>query len=146
MRGKTLWALLLSVCLLIMVSLPAMAADPEVTKKDLKGISPQHHRYLFSVVGGAAIGAGVGALLGGGNDITKGIMVGGGGMSALYLHSHRHDTLDGWRNWAYIASYTSFGGQKMRLTWGLSSKRERNTETPSTIEVRSLGSIRSQSW
>lgn len=37
-------------------------------------------------------------------------MIGGGGMSALYLHSHRHDDLNGWRNWAYVASHTWFGG------------------------------------
>ena len=71
MRGKKLWALLLSACLLIFLAVPAMAADPEVTKKDLKGISPQHHKYLFSVIGGAAVGAGIGYLLGSGNDITK---------------------------------------------------------------------------
>ncbi len=96
--------------MLFIATMPAMAADPEVTTKDLKGISPQRHRYLFSVIGGAAIGAGIGALVGGGNDITKGIMMGGGGMSALYLHSHRRDNLNGWRNWAYVGSYTAFGG------------------------------------
>lgn len=95
---------------MFIAAMPAMAADPEVTTKDLKGISPQRHRYLFSVIGGAAVGAGIGALLGGGNDITKGIMVGGGGMSALYLHSHRRDSLKGWRNWAYVGSYSAFGG------------------------------------
>jgi hypothetical protein len=111
MRGKKLWALVLCVCLLVFVTIPAMAADPEVTKKDLKGISPQHHKYLFSVIGGAAIGAGIGVLLGGGGDsLGKGIMIGGGGMSALYLHSHRYDDLNGWRNWAYVGSYSSFGG------------------------------------
>ena len=40
----------------------------------------------------------------------------------------------------------SFGGQRVRLTIGLSSNRERNTEIPSTIEVRSLFSMRRQSW
>lgn len=110
MRGKKLWSLVICFCLLIVAAVPSVAADPEVTKKDLKGISPQHHKYLFSVLGGAAVGAGVGVLLGGGGDIGKGIMVGGGGMSALYLHSHRHDDLGGWRNWAYVGSYSSFGG------------------------------------
>jgi len=108
--AKKFWALLLSIALLAFFTVPAMAADPEVTKKDLKGISPQHHKYLFSVLGGAAVGAGIGVLLGGGNDVTKGLMVGGGGMSALYLHSHRHDDLGGWRNWAYVGSYSAFGG------------------------------------
>lgn len=110
MRGKKLWAVALCICLLVFVTLPAMAADPQVTAKDLKGISPKHYKYLFSVVGGAAIGAGVGALLGSGNDVTKGIMVGGGAASAYYLHTHRNDTLHGWRNWAYLGSYTSLSG------------------------------------
>jgi len=110
MRGKKLWAVALCICLLVFVTLPAMAADPQITKQDLKGISPKHYKYLFSVVGGAAIGAGIGVLLGSGNDVTKGIMVGGGGASALYLHSHRHDQLNGWRNWAYMGSYSAFGG------------------------------------
>jgi|SRR4051812_10191568 hypothetical protein len=109
MFGKKLWALLLCFCFFVAV-MPAFAADPDVTTKDLKGISPQRHRYIFSVLGGAAVGAGIGVLLGSGNDITKGLMVGGGGMSALYLHSHRRDNLNGWRNWAYVASYSAFGG------------------------------------
>jgi hypothetical protein len=108
--GRKYWALLLCLCFLFIAAMPAMAADPEITKDDLKGISPQRHKYLFSVLGGAAVGAGIGVLVGGGNDITKGLMVGGGGMSALYLHTHRHDTMNGWRNWAYIASYSAFGG------------------------------------
>ncbi len=109
--AKRLWTLAICLCLLFMLALPAFAADPQVTAKDLKGISPRHHRYVFAVVGGAAVGAGLGALVGGwGNDITKGLLVGGGAASAIYLHSHRHDTIKGWRNWAYMASYTSLGG------------------------------------
>jgi hypothetical protein len=108
--GQKLWALVLCLCFMFIAAMPAMAADPQVTKDDLKGISPQRHRYLFSVIGGAAVGAGIGVLLGNGNDITKGLMIGGGGMSALYLHSHRRDGMNGWRNWAYMASYTAFGG------------------------------------
>jgi len=108
--GQKLWALVLCLCFMFIAAMPAMAADPQISKDDLKGISPQRHRYLFSVIGGAAVGAGVGVLLGSGNDITKGLMIGGGGMSALYLHSHRRDSMNGWRNWAYMASYTAFGG------------------------------------
>src|SRR3954454_2167484 len=108
--GKQFWALLLCFCFLVLATMPALAADPEITKNDLKGISPQRHCYLFSVAAGAAVGAGIGVLVGSGNDVTKGIMVGAGGMSALYLHSHRRDNLNGWRNWAYMASYSAFGG------------------------------------
>lgn len=108
--GQKYWALLLCLCFLFVAVMPAVAADPDVTKDDLKGISPQRHKYIFSVLGGAAVGAGIGVLLGGGNDVTKGLMVGGGGMSAFYLHTHRRDTLGGWRNWAYMGSYAAFGG------------------------------------
>jgi hypothetical protein len=87
-----------------------MAADPQVTKNDLKGISPKKHRYVFSTVGGALVGMGIGKLLGGGNDVLKGMMIGGGGASALYLHSHPRAELAGWRNWGIIGSYTALGG------------------------------------
>ncbi len=110
MGGRKLIGIALALCLLVTVAVPAMAADPQMTLKDLKGIKPSHHRYLFSVLGGAAIGAGIGAIVGSGNDITKGLLLGGGGLSALYLHSHRRDTLNGWRSWAYVGSYTAFGG------------------------------------
>ena len=108
---KKLCALAVSICLLWFLAVPAFAADPQVTSKDLKGISPKHYKYAFSVIGGAAVGAGVGALVNGwSNDVAKGLLVGSGGASALYLHFHKHDTLNGWRNWAYIGSYTAFGG------------------------------------
>ena len=113
MGGRKLIGVLLALCMLFAAAVPAMAADPQVTKNDLKGIKrikPWHHRYLFSAIGGAALGAGIGAIVGSGNDITKGLLLGGGGLSALYLHSHRRDTLNGWRSWAYLGSYTAFGG------------------------------------
>ncbi len=109
-RGKRLWAVLCSALMLFMLASPAFAEDPQTTAKDLKGISAKRHRYIFSVVGGAAVGAGIGELLGGGKDVLKGLMVGGGGGSALYLHSHPRANLNGWRNWALIGSYTAFGG------------------------------------
>ena len=107
--GNKFWGLVLCLVMLFTLAMPAVAADPQTTVKDLKGISAKRHRYIFSVLGGAAVGAGIGVLLGSGNDITKGLLVGGGGGSALYLHSHRRDDLNGWRNWAFIGSYTAFG-------------------------------------
>ena len=90
---KKLCALTVSICLLWFLAVPAFAADPQVTKKDLKGINPGHHKYAFAVIGGAAVGMGIGAAIGGGwgNDITKGLLIGSGASSAFYLHSHRHD-------------------------------------------------------
>jgi hypothetical protein len=108
--GKRIWLLVSCLLMLFMLVLPAMAADRDTTVKDLKGISPKKYRYIFSTFGGAAVGAGIGELLGGGNDVVKGLMVGGGGASALYLHSHPRADLKGWRNWAIIGSYTSLGG------------------------------------
>lgn len=105
--GLKFFVWLTSVLFLLAVTVPAFAADRDVDINDLKGISPHHFRYLFSVAGGAAVGAGVGALLGSGNDIVKGIMVGGGAASAAYLHTHKNAQLKGWRDWALIGSYTS---------------------------------------
>jgi hypothetical protein len=108
--GHKFWAVVLCACFLFIAAMPAMAADPEPTPKDLKGISPQRFRYLFSVAGGAAVGAGIGFIVGSGNDITKGVMVGGGAMSFYYLHKHKNDNLHGWRNWAMIGGNTALVG------------------------------------
>ncbi len=109
-KGKTIWGILLCLVMVWMLAAPAMAADPpQVSAKDLKGISPQRHRYIFSVLGGAAVGAGVGVLVGGGGDIAKGVLVGGGGASAAYLHSNRGANLGGWREWALVGSYSALG-------------------------------------
>jgi hypothetical protein len=104
---KRVWGLVLSVCMLLMMVAPAFAAD-RISAKDLQGISPKRHRYWFSVLGGAAIGAGVGALVGSGNDVTKGILVGGGGASTAFLHSHK--TYGGaWRPWMMLGGHTALG-------------------------------------
>ena len=90
---KKLCALAVSICLLWFLAVPAFAADPQVTSKDLKGISPKHYKYAFSVIGGAAVGAGIGALVNGwSNDVAKGLLIGAGGASALLspLSSARH--------------------------------------------------------
>ncbi len=107
--ARKIWIVLLSISLISTMSLPALAADPQTTAKDLKGVSPKRFKYLFTVVGGAAVGAGVGAIVGGGNDITKGLLVGSGAASLAYMHSNRRDNLSGWKNWAYVASGTTLG-------------------------------------
>lgn len=110
MRGKRLTAFVCSLAMALLLAVPAFAGGPQTTAQDLKGISPKRHRYIFSVLGGAAVGAGIGVLLGGGGDIAKGLMVGGGGGSALYLHTHPREDLNGWRSWAVIGSHTALGG------------------------------------
>lgn len=108
---KRLWGVLCSLLMIFMLALPAFAGGPrQMSKNDLKGISAKRYRYLFSTVGGAAVGAGIGALFGGTGNFLKGIMIGGGGGSSLYLHSHPHDNLNGWRNWAMIGSHTALAG------------------------------------
>lgn len=110
MNTKRLVGWLCSFLMLFMLALPAFAGDPQTTAKDLKGISPHRYRYLFTTVGGAAVGAGIMSLFGGTGNLMKGILMGGGGGSSLYLHSHPHDNLNGWRNWALIGSHTALAG------------------------------------
>ena len=96
--------LLMVLCLGIF-ALQAVAADPDVSARDLQGI-PKRHKYLTSIVAGAAIGAGIGILAPGGNrSMVKGLLIGGSGASTLYLWSH-HNAAGGWTQWAHVASNT----------------------------------------
>jgi hypothetical protein len=61
----------------------------DVNKRDLLGISPQHHKYIFSVVSGAAVGAGLGYILLGEKTPLKLALIGSGGASTWFLHTHR---------------------------------------------------------
>ena len=106
--NKRVISLALCLALITMVSAPLFAADRDMNKSDLKGISPKRHRYLFNVAGGLAVGAGIGALLGGAPSVAKGMLIGGGGASAWYLHSHPNGG-GAMHNWAHIASYTALG-------------------------------------
>lgn len=109
MLGNRFWSVALCLALLMTLAMPALARDRQVDKRDLKGISPHRHRYLFSVIGGTLLGGGIGALVGGGHgNIAKGMLIGGGGLSALYLHSHR-DAAGASRDWAFVASHTALG-------------------------------------
>ncbi len=109
MLGRKIWSVALSLALMLTIVVPAFAGDRPVNKDDLKGISPHRHRYIFSVIGGTLLGAGVGELVGGGHgNIMKGMLIGGGGLSAIYLHSHRA-AADGYRDWAFVGSHTALG-------------------------------------
>jgi outer membrane protein OmpA-like peptidoglycan-associated protein len=109
METKKALSMVVAVLLAVGSILPAFAADPlTAAKRDLQKISPLRHRYLFSTLGGAAIGAGVGRLLGGGGDIAKGILVGGGGASTAWLYTHPHDQ-GPYRGVEYLASHTALG-------------------------------------
>jgi hypothetical protein len=114
MVGKNkLVGLMLSLLVLLAGAAPAFAGghdrdmDPQ---RDLRGVPHvRAHRWFFATAGGAAIGAGVGTLLPGGMKSTwKGLLIGGGGASSMYLLSHR-DTGTGWRDWAFIGSNTALG-------------------------------------
>jgi hypothetical protein len=109
MQGKKFLGAMLACALVLTFVVPAFAGERPVDVRDLKGISPHHHRYLFSVIGGTLLGGGIGALVGGGHgNIAKGMLIGGGGLSALYLHSHR-SSAGAYRDWAFVASHTALG-------------------------------------
>jgi hypothetical protein len=99
----------LLICLLfVFMTASATAADRPIDKQDLKGINAKRHNWAFATAGGAAIGAGVGALFGGSGDVAKGILIGGGGGSAAWLHAHRN-TMGGWRPLLLLGSHTALG-------------------------------------
>jgi hypothetical protein len=111
MFHRKFWVFAICLGLLLMMVPSAFARD--VNAQDLAGISPQNHKYVFSVLGGAAAGAGLGFLLGGGQKTAKLALLGGGGMSSWYLTSHRY-ALGKWHDWAMIGSNTGLG---MGIGW-----------------------------
>jgi hypothetical protein len=108
MHAKKLLTVLLALCVALLFAIPSFAADPPSAKQELKRITPRRYSYLFSVVGGAALGAGLGAVLGSGNDLAKGALIGGGAVSELYLTSFP-DFAQGYRSWGFILSNTALG-------------------------------------
>lgn len=89
------------------------AVSQDMSSRDLNGISPQNHKYVITTLGGAAAGAGLGFLLGGGLKTGKLALMGGGGASAWFLHSHP-DSLGKFHDWTMVASGTTLG---MGIGW-----------------------------
>jgi len=104
---------ILSVFLLV---LPAIAADPsgksgarpktainrtnrDVTAADVTGI-PKGHRYMWSIIGGSALGAGLGAISSG-KGAVKGAFIGGGAASSFYLSKNKRAGGSA-RPWAWV--------------------------------------------
>ncbi len=111
MGGKKLWGIILCIMLVFALMSPALAQEKRgfpITKNDLRHLNPARHPYFFSVLGGGAIGAAAGELLGSGNDVVKGLLIGSGGASAAYLHTHPHSR-SSYRPVEYLASDTALG-------------------------------------
>jgi hypothetical protein len=107
MYSRKSWILVL--CFGLLFPLMSVAQSREVDKRDLQGISPQHFKYVFSVLGGAAAGAGLGYVLPGEKTPLKLMMIGGSGASTWFLHTHRA-TLGPYHDWGMIASNSALGG------------------------------------
>lgn len=95
--------------LLFTMGASAQTRDPDA--RDLHGISPKNHKYLFTVLGGAAAGAGLGFVLPGEKTPLKLMLMGGGAGSTWYLHFHRN-ALGSFHDMAMIGGNTALG-------WGI---------------------------
>lgn len=106
--GKKLLLILLCLCVLGLIAPPAFAGDRDVGVQDLKGI-PKKHGFLTTTIGGALVGAGIGALLpGGAKSAFKGVLIGGGAAGEWYLAKHKRAAA-GWRDWAHIGTTAALG-------------------------------------
>src|SRR6516225_1817594 len=94
-----------TISLVFLLAVPALADDRDPDSKSLKGI-PKGHKHMWAVIGGAALGAGLGAIPGGADNFFKGALIGGGGASALYLAKHRGQE----GPWSYVISNAAWVG------------------------------------
>jgi hypothetical protein len=103
-------ALILIFCIgfIFPVSLLGQQSRP-ADKRDLHGISAHRYKYIFSVAGGTAVGAGLGFVLPGEKTPLKLAMIGGGGASTWFLHTHKAE-LGKYHDWGMITSNTALGG------------------------------------
>jgi hypothetical protein len=86
------------------------SATRDPSRADVKGVR-SHHRYPWAIVAGAALGAGVGALLppGSGKSAAKGLLIGGSLASLLYLSAHKNEPAK-YRPAAWIITNAVLGG------------------------------------
>jgi hypothetical protein len=110
MQHNKFWVLVL--CLGLIFPLMSVAQtrnhNRDVDSRDLNGISPHHFKYIMTTLGGAAAGAGLGFVLPGEKTPLKLMMLGGGGASAWFLHTHRN-TLGPFHDWGMVGSNTALG-------------------------------------
>lgn len=85
MRYKTLW--IIATCIGMLFTLRPSVLAQDITDQDTNGTNRQTFKYIVSTVGGSALGAGLGFLLGGGLKTGKLALIGGGGASAWFLHT-----------------------------------------------------------
>jgi len=85
-----------------LLGLPGLAADRDARSKDVRGI-PHGHKHLWAVIGGTAVGLGLGAIPGGTSNVFKGGLIGGSAASLFYLAGHRGQE----GPWSYVLTNTA---------------------------------------
>jgi len=82
--------------------------EREVTSRDLNGV-PKSHKYAWAVLGGTAVGIGIGVIAPGGNkSAVKGALIGGSLTSFFYLHKNPRAAY-GNRGLAHLITNTALG-------------------------------------
>jgi hypothetical protein len=94
------WRKLGTFFLAFVLSAPGFAGDRDADSQSLRGI-PKGHRHAWAIIGGAALGAGLGLIPGrSATNFFRGALLGGSGASALYLAKHRGQGQEG--PWSYV--------------------------------------------